>query len=338
VPSHPPQYSDDWFVAWHASYQGQAGPRLDEEVGAHVPALSRERRKAAFAESRVTVGGKPGSPGDRPAKGARIEVSVGQTEAAAYRAGARGGDGFFLLYKDDDVLVVDKDPGVLTVPTDEGMKAGLGQSGDESLIERIADALQVSPRTVIPVHRLDRFTSGVLVVARNAQAKERLVDQFAVHAITRRYIALTRGVPSPRAGTFRSHLASDARRLQHVARTGELAVTHYEVMEELRNAAVVLVVLETGKRNQIRVHFAEAGWPLVGEQRYGAGARARRETRDSREGKGGVSPGGLDRQALHAAELEFLHPKTGKPVSAASPLPADMGRFVERNRLRASTR
>jgi 23S rRNA pseudouridine1911/1915/1917 synthase len=303
----------DWFIAWHASKGEQ---RLDDRIRDRVPALSRERLKEAFAAGRITVSGGPAEAAQRVAAGARIEVAVTQEDAGRYQAGARGGDGFFLLYADDDVLIVDKSAGVLTVPTDEA--AATGESGEHTLVERVADVLGVAARSVIPVHRLDRFTSGVLVFARNEHARGALIDEFAAHRIVRRYLALTRGVPSPRAGTFRSRLASDARRKQHVSREGELAITHYEVAEDLRGAALVLAVLETGKRNQIRVHFAEAGWPLVGEHRYGE-----------------VPDKALSRQALHAAELELRHPRTKKPISAASPLPADMRAFYERHKLRA---
>lgn len=306
------EYPEDWFIAWHAP--GGAS-RLDEHVRERVPSMSRERLKDAFAAGRIRIKGEAALPGARADKGVRIEISISADDASAYQAGARGARGFFLLYKDDDIMIVDKAPGVLTVPTDEGEKAGLGQSGEETLVERVADALSVPPRTVIPVHRLDRFTSGTLVLARNAAAKAKLVEQFARHSITRRYLALTRGIPDPAAGTFRSRLESDARRKQHVSYRGELAVTHYEVIEELRGAAVVIAVLETGKRNQIRVHFAEAGWPLVGEHRYAP-------EKDKE----------LDRQALHAAELEFAHPRSGRPIAAASPMPPDMRRFTQRHR------
>lgn len=300
-----PEYPDDWFIAWHAP-RGER--RLDEQVRERVPALSRERARDAFAAGRITLSGAAAEPGARG--GGRIEVSVTQDDAGAWQAGGRAGEGFFLLYRDEDVLVVDKAPGLLSVPTDEG--------GDPSLVERLPEVVKGK---VLPVHRLDRFTSGVLVFARNADAKRGLVEQFAAHSITRRYLAITRGIPQQRKGTFRSYLASDARRVQRSVgkdRGGELAITHYEVIEELRDAAVVAVELETGKRNQIRVHFAEAGFPLVGEHRYA-------EKKDK----------GLARQALHAAELEFRHPRHGNPVSAASPLQGDMRGFIHRARGRA---
>ena len=297
-----PEYPDDWFVAW-SSPKGER--RLDDRVRDRVPALSRERVKRAFEAGRVTLSGRAADPGERA--GGRVEVSVARDDVGAWLAGGRAGDGFFLLYRDEDLLVVDKSAGLLSVPTDEG--------GEPSLLERLPDVVK---GRVLPVHRLDRFTSGVLVFARNAEARRGLIDQFAAHSITRRYLAITRGIPSPAKGTYRSYLASDARRVQRSVgkgKGGELAITHYEVVERLRGAAVVVAELETGKRNQIRVHFAEAGHPLVGEHRYG-------ETKDK----------GLDRQALHAAELELVHPRHGQPVSAASPLPDDMRHFVERTR------
>ena len=298
----------DWFVAWPAA---RAKERLDEQVRDRVPALSRERVKSAFAEGRVTVGGRPAAPGDKPAAGARIEVSVTADDAGAWQASSRAVPGFFLLYRDDDIVIVDKDAGVLTVPTDEASRGEV--SGERTLVERVAESMGVRARALLPVHRLDRFTSGVLVIARTRDAKARLIDQFARHAITRRYLAITRGVPEPPAGTFRSRLASDARRLQHVSHEGELAVTHYEVAEKFGEVALVVVQLDTGKRNQIRVQFAEAGWPLVGEHRYVD-----------------VPDKSLGRQALHAAELELTHPRFGGPISAASPLPADLRAVLRR--------
>jgi 23S rRNA pseudouridine1911/1915/1917 synthase len=297
------QVPDDYFIAWPAS--GAAS--LSEQIRERIPALSRERLKEAFNQGRISVTGATATAGDHPRPGSRIEATVTREDADRFRAGPRAGEGFFLLYRDDDVAVVDKDPGVLTVPTDEAPVRG--PSGESTLVERVESLLG----RVLPVHRLDRFTSGVLVMVRHETAKRRLIEQFAAHSIVRRYLAITRGVPNPRRGTFRSRLESDARRVQHVSTRGDLAITHYEVLEELGGCALVLAVLETGKRNQIRVHFAEAGWPLVGEHRYVE--RADKE---------------LGRQALHAAELEFRHPRGGGAVSAASPLPEDLRRFLER--------
>ncbi len=308
-------FPTDYFVAWHPA---RPGGRLDDEIRRRVPALGRERLKEAFAGDRVTRSGRPADPGAAVDPPSRIEVTVTDEDAGRHRATGRAGDGFFLLYRDDDLLLVDKEAGVLTVPTDEAARAGSGTSGERTLVERVAAA---AGHKVIPVHRLDRFTSGILVMARHPAARARLVRQFAEHSIVRRYWAFTRGVPTPRAGTFRSFLVSDRRRVQRVVaagRGGELAITHYEVVETLGEIAVVQVALETGRRNQIRVQFAEAGWPLVGEHRYGA---AKDET--------------FARQALHAAELELRHPRDGSPLSAASPLPEDMRRFLERARRRA---
>lgn len=301
------EYPDDWFIAWHTR-PGER--RLDERVRDRVPALSRERVRDAFAEGRITLSGKKAEPGDR--SGGRVEVSVTQDDAGAWAATGRAGEGFFLLYRDEELIIVDKTPGLLSVPTDEG--------GDDSLLERLPTVVKGA---IYPVHRLDRFTSGVLAFARTPEARRALIDQFAEHSITRRYLAITRGIPQPLKGTYRSYLASDARRVQRsVAKGhGELAITHYQVIEELQNAAVVQVQLETGKRNQIRVHFGEAGHPLVGEHRY-------TERKDT----------SFDRQALHAAELELKHPRHGNMVSAASPLPDDMRGFVDAHRKRNRSR
>lgn len=293
-----PDYPSDWFVAW---YSPKGTARLDDRVRDRVPALSRDRVKDAFTQGRITLSGKPTEAGTRGP--GRIEVSVTKDDVGAFLMNGRGGEGFFILYRDEDLILVDKEPGLLSVPTDEG--------GDPSVLDRLPAFVKGS---IFPVHRIDRFTSGIMAFARTAPARRAIIDQFSAHTITRRYLAITRGVPSPLKGTYESYLASDARRVQRsVAKgLGELAITHYQVVEELRGpAAVISVELETGKRNQIRVHFAEAGYPLVGEHRYG-----------------NYKDKAFDRQALHAAELELLHPRHGNPVSAAAPLPDDMRGFI----------
>lgn len=219
----------------------------------------------------------------------------------------RPGDAFLVLYKDADVVVVDKKAGVLTV----GRPSGRGVS----LMQRLEELL--GPRsTVIPVHRLDRPVSGVLVVARHAAAEKVLRQQFAAHDVERRYYAGVTGVIAEELGTFESKLATSGRALRmHSSEDGKDAVTHWRVVERYpaANATLVEVMLETGLRNQIRVHFSEAGHPLLGERKY-----------LDEDDPDASSSQGTHRIFLHAASLGFVHPRTGKALRFEAPVPPDL--------------
>ena len=219
----------------------------------------------------------------------------------------RPGDAFLLLHKDSDLVVVDKKAGVLTV----GRPSGRGVD----LMTRLTELLG-SRATIIPVHRLDRPVSGVLVVARHARAERALREQFAAHDVERRYIAAVSGILSEDTGTYESTLASEGRTLRvHSAEEGRTAITHWRVLERFpgADATLVEVALETGRRNQIRVHFAEAGHPLLGERKY-----------LDEEDPDASSSQGTHRIFLHAEVLGFIHPRTGHPLRFEADLPPDL--------------
>ncbi len=220
----------------------------------------------------------------------------------------RPGDAFLVLYKDADIVVVDKKAGVLTV----GRPSGRGVD----LMTRLQELL--GPRsTVVPVHRLDRPVSGVLVVARHVLAERVLRDQFAAHTVERRYVACVSGLLKEDQGTFESSLASSGRalRMHSADEGGRSAITHWKVMEryEQADATLVEVQLETGRRNQIRVHFAEAGHPLLGERKY-----------LDEEDPDASSSQGTHRIFLHAEVLAFEHPRDAKPMRFEAPPPPDL--------------
>jgi 23S rRNA pseudouridine1911/1915/1917 synthase len=181
-------------------------------------------------------------------------------------------------------------------------------------------------RKLYVVHRLDQGVSGVLVIAKNAATAEQLKKQFAAHKPQRLYIAIVNGAMQQTSGTFRSNLATDyslnrysTKRPNH----GELAITHYQVTKAGRDFTIVEVQLQTGRRNQIRVHFAEAGHPVLGDPRYP------RELRDDDQPQASSSHPKWrgKRLALHAHSLEFEHPVTGKPMRFAASIPAEFRRF-----------
>lgn len=207
-----------------------------------------------------------------------------------------------IIFKDAQLVLVDKGPGLLTVPTDEG--------NPPTVLGHLGRRLRGAHDQLFAVHRLDRDTSGVLVVARTRRALQFLVRELAARRFHRIYLGLVRGTPPP-AGTLVSHLAAGERdlRMRSVEHgEGKLAITHFRVVEQANGVALVAFKLDTGRRNQIRVQIAELGFPLVGEQQY---ARA--------QGNEGVS-----RQALHSHRLTLPHPDGGRTVSALSPLPGDM--------------
>lgn len=221
-----------------------------------------------------------------------------------------------IVHADQDLLVVEKPAGLLTVPTPHREK--------HTLLALLARKLQqeshaAHPPELFSVHRLDRDVSGLLVVARSLEVAEQLRQQFAERKPQRRYEAIVAGQLKQAQGTIRSFLATDEQLNRHsvpTAEQGELAITHYEVLRELAEATHVSVKLETGRRNQIRVHLAELGHPVLGETRY------RREL--------AAHPAWpWKRLALHACELGFRHPRSGRELNFQSRLPPEFKQFLK---------
>lgn len=222
---------------------------------------------------------------------------------------------FLLVHTDPDLVVVDKSAGILTVPTARGESNTLVQR----LRRHLGRGRPFAPRLTV-VHRLDREVSGLLVFARSEATAQALQADFARHRPEREYAALVAGVLPRDAGTFASRLVT-GKGLQRFSTErddiGEEAVTHYRVERRLAAATLVTVRLETGRRNQIRVHFAEAGHPILGETRY----------RPDLARHPAWSAGRL---ALHARLLAFVHPTTGQALRFESPLPSEFVAFLRR--------
>jgi 23S rRNA pseudouridine1911/1915/1917 synthase len=225
----------------------------------------------------------------------------------ALRTRWRRGDRFLIRHKDSAIAVVEKKAGLLTVATESGR--------GENLLHLLRAFLSPKGRAPLyPVHRLDRVVSGLLVFARTQEARSRLSTQFREHTVERKYVAAVHGVLERDRGTFESKLVTDDRSLvvyseEEEGGRGRNAITHWRVLErfERKKTTLVEVELETGLRNQIRVHFAEAGHPLLGERKY---ERAGRQ--------------GHERIFLHAAVLGFQHPITRQKMRFEAPLPPDL--------------
>ncbi|MFA5204221.1 MAG: RluA family pseudouridine synthase [Lentisphaeria bacterium] len=221
---------------------------------------------------------------------------------------------FKILFEDEKLLVVEKAAHLLTVPTPKRESNTLVHL----LQEYVSRGLKKRRRVEV-VHRLDRGVSGVLVFAKDGATAEMLREQFAATKPEREYTAIVAGRMEADEGTFDKNLMTAVKTIHRFATTrpdqGERAVTHYQVVRRLRNTTLVRVRLETGRRNQIRVHFADAGHPVIGDPRY-APERAKHPRWHPR------------RMALHAACLAFTHPHSGEALRFASPLPREFEDFL----------
>jgi 23S rRNA pseudouridine1911/1915/1917 synthase len=287
------------------------GRRLDAAVASHVPSLSRSRIARLADEGRVRVDGKPRKPAFRLRPGQTVEIAVPPPAPAGLLAESIPLD---IVLEDQDLLVVNK-PAGLTVHPAPGHPSGTLVNALLSAVRDLA-GIGGALRPGI-VHRLDKDTSGLLVVAKSDAAHRSLAAQFKAHTAQRTYLAIVRGRVRRDAGTITAPLGRHPVQRTKIAVVprGREAVTHYTVLERFRDATLLACRLETGRTHQIRVHLAHAGHPVLGDPVYG---RARVPE--------------MARQALHAARLEFTHPRTGRRVTCTAPLPDDMARLLARLR------
>jgi 23S rRNA pseudouridine1911/1915/1917 synthase len=292
-----------------------AGWRLDRALAAALPTLSRERVKALIGGGRVT--GPDGAPVRDPAAkavaGGAYALTIPEPEPAHNEAQDIALD---IVFEDDHLLIVDKPSGMVVHPAAGNPDGTLVNA----LLHHCAGLSGIGgvARPGI-VHRIDKDTSGLLVVAKTDVAHEGLAAQFARHSIDRRYQAIVTGLPSPLEGVIDAPLARSSANRQKMAIVaegrGKRAVTHYRTLRPLRDSALVECRLETGRTHQVRVHMASAGHPLLGDPVYGRSRRALGEL---------LKRLNFARQALHAAELGFIHPVTREALSFKSRIPSDM--------------
>ena len=296
------------------------GQRLDKAL-ADASGLSRERVKALLGEGRVTLAGKVAAQASaKPAEGTPFAIAV----PAAIPAEAQAQEiALTIAYEDEHLIVVDKPAGLVVHPAAGNLDGTLVNA----LLHHCRGQLSGIGGVARPgiVHRIDKDTSGLLVVAKTDAAHEGLAAQFADHSIERAYLAIVGGLPTPVAGTIRGAIARSSHDRKKMALVedgrGKHAVTHYKLLERLDCAALVECRLETGRTHQVRVHMASIGHPLLGDPVYGRTPSRLRPLLNQLH---------FRRQALHAAVLGFIHPVTGAAIRLESTLPADMaGLLVE---------
>jgi 23S rRNA pseudouridine1911/1915/1917 synthase len=286
------------------------GSRLDRFL-ATVPGVgTRSQAKQLIAAGRVRVDGVVRKSAHLVKAGMQIEELMPRPTPARVEPEALP---LTVLYEDEHVVAIDKPPGMVVHPAPGARRGTLVNA----LVHRLGVLAGVGdPDRPGIVHRLDRDTSGVLLVARTVGALEALARQFRERTVEKRYIAIVRGTLSADSGTIDRAVGRHPRerkRMSVHSRRGRRAVTRWKVMERLPGATLVRLAPETGRTHQLRVHLAALGHPIVGDRVYGV--------RRSARAAGGVT---APRQALHAEEIRFAHPVHGRPVTVRAPLPEDL--------------
>jgi len=297
-----------------------AGWRLDRALAAAVPALSRERLKALIRSGALSSSEGPlvRDPAVKVQGDEAFELAVPEPAPAHNEPQDIP---LTIVFEDEHLLVIDKAAGLVVHPAAGNRDRTLVNA----LLHHCGDSLSGIGGVARPgiVHRIDKDTSGLLVVAKTDVAHEGLAKQFAAHSIDRRYLAIVAGVPKAAGGTIDAPLARSTANRKKMAviaprergTRGKRAVTHWKRLTVLRDAALVECRLETGRTHQVRVHMASIGHPLIGDPFYGGSGKTHRKL---------LNELGFHRQALHAAELGFTHPVTKRHLSFASGMPPDM--------------
>ncbi len=289
-----------------------AGQRMDQALARALPQFSRARIQEWIRDARVTVDGQAPRGRDKVRGGEQVEIRVPETNAGDWQAEAIP---LTIVYEDEDLLVIDKPAGLVVHPG-----AGNPEGTLLNALLHHAPSLQKLARAGI-VHRIDKETSGLLVVARTERARLNLMHQLKERSLTREYLALVQGVVIA-GGTVDAPIGRHAQQRTRMAVTdsGRPAVSHYRVEQKFRAHTLLRVKLESGRTHQIRVHMAHLKHPLVGDPVYGGRALLPKAASSALI----AALQGFRRQALHATRLGLIHPVSGKEMEWQSPMPADM--------------
>ena len=291
---------------------------MDQHLAAAFPDLTRSRIQSLIDGGHLSIQGRVPKASLRLRGGEQVELVLPPPAPATLLAEALP---LRVLYEDPDLVILDKAAGMVVHPAPGHPQGTLVNA----LLHRVKDLAGIGgeARPGI-VHRLDKDTSGCLVVAKNERAHAALQSAFKGRAVQKSYLALVHGVPAPETGRIETLYARHPmhrKKFTGRAKRGKPAVTGYRVRERFDGAALLEVDLLTGRTHQARVHLAELGHPLLCDALYGGARRARGAVAEAQQA--------LGRQALHAWKLAFAHPRTGEPLAFEAPPPADLTRALE---------
>ncbi|WP_144610133.1 RluA family pseudouridine synthase [Bacillus altitudinis] len=287
----------------------QTSERLDKFLSTTEPEWSRTQVQQWVKDGLIEVNGKQVKANYKVQAGDQIKVEIPDPEALDVEAESMDLD---IYYEDEDVLVVNKPRGMVVHPA-PGHVTGTLVNGLMAHCNDLSGINGVMRPGI--VHRIDKDTSGLLMVAKNDMAHESLVNQLVAKTVIRKYTAVVHGIIQHDTGTIDAPIGRDKKDRQSMTVTKEnakQAVTHFDVMERFKDFTVVECRLETGRTHQIRVHMKYIGYPLAGDPKYGP-----RKTVD------------FNGQLLHAGVLGFDHPRTGEYMEFTAPIPADMQGFID---------
>src|SRR5271170_615496 len=302
-----------------------AGKRLDQFLATHMESVSRARVQQLISESKVLVNDAAAKPSLK-LRGGEIVKVLGEAQRPPLKAIAEDIP-LEIVYEDDDLAVINKPAGMMVHagagPTDDARNRGTLVNALLHHLKNLSSAGgELRPGIV---HRLDKETSGLIVVAKNDEAHRKLSAQFAGREVKKKYVALVHGWAKKDSGTIAQSISRDrVRRTRMTTRLegGRVAVTHYRVVRRLDTKlgkfTLLDVKIDTGRTHQIRVHVAAMGNPVVGDTMYGA----------PRQARGKSAAISLPRNFLHSSELEFRHPQTGETISLKSELPEELKEFL----------
>lgn len=290
-----------------------SGMRADAALPRLLDGLTRSQIKRLIEKDLILIGGEPVKPSRKLDAGELIEASLPEPEPLDVLPEDIPID---IIYEDEDIAVVDKPPG-MTVHPGAGVRSGTLVN---VLLYRCRDLSGIGGK-IRPgiVHRLDKDTSGVMVIAKNDAAHNSLVNQFKSRTVGKKYLAIVEGNLKKDSGEFSSKIGRhpvDRKRMSSKSKAGREALTLWKVVRRFRDAALVEAEPKTGRTHQIRVHFSENGFPIIADAVYG---HKKRKTSNV-----AAAAKRIGRQALHASKLRFHHPKTGNIMEFTAPLPADM--------------
>jgi 23S rRNA pseudouridine1911/1915/1917 synthase len=294
------------------------GMRIDTYLNSIMKDLNRDKIQSIIANGGVKNGYTTVKVfSERVQKKDKITVSFDPNKGFKKIIKHKKGRKIVVLHEDDDIIVINKDSGLLTVPSRKG---ALDNTAIKEINKYISKKYNDKKSNIVfIVHRLDRDTSGVMVFARHRKAQEFLKKQFLDHSIDRKYSCILSGHLEKKAGKIQSFLTDDEESKNFRVKStkdsseGHEAITHYSVKKEIEGFSLIDAKLETGKRNQIRVHFADLGHPIMGDRKY---SKNKKQLFD------------MPRLALHASELGFIHPTTKKRVFFEAQIPASFQNFI----------